>query len=116
MEIRTRARISSLTLAKGVSFGKKRDNPNNCKVKTNYGMIEGRRYTTADGFQMDAFLGVPYAQPPVGELRFETQSWLAPVQVFCAASSRVSQAIDERYGTFPKTALAHQDDHHHRSG
>ncbi|VDM80508.1 unnamed protein product, partial [Strongylus vulgaris] len=64
------ARISSLTLAKGVNFGKKRDSPE-CQVRTNYGLIEGRRYTAKDGFKMDAFLGVPYAQPPVGELRFK---------------------------------------------
>lgn len=35
------------------------------------GYIEGLRYRTKSGFDTDVFLGIPYAQPPVGPLRFE---------------------------------------------
>ena len=36
-----------------------------CMVKTKYGQIRG-----LDRDSMRLFCGVPYAQPPVGELRF----------------------------------------------
>ncbi|KAL6741099.1 hypothetical protein Aduo_014389 [Ancylostoma duodenale] len=76
MKIRSRARISSLTIAKN-AFTDKKGSPE-CLVKTNYGMIEGKRHVTAKGFKIDAFLGVPYAQPPVGELRFKKPQRLEP--------------------------------------
>ncbi|ETN74690.1 hypothetical protein NECAME_12800 [Necator americanus] len=69
MKIRPRARISSLTIVKNVAFTK--EGIPECLVKTNCGMLEGKRHVTRDGFEIDAFLGVPYAQPPVGELRFQ---------------------------------------------
>lgn len=40
-------------------------------VSTEYGKLQGFTLTTGDGFQADVFLGVPFAQPPVGDLRFE---------------------------------------------
>ncbi|KAH7946345.1 hypothetical protein HPB49_023406 [Dermacentor silvarum] len=39
-------------------------------VKTNYGVVEGIRMN-AGSEKVDSFLGIPYATPPVGELRFE---------------------------------------------
>ena len=40
-------------------------------VSTEYGKIEGFRHTTPSGFETEVFLGVPYAAPPIGDLRFE---------------------------------------------
>uniref|UniRef100_A0A914PE98 Carboxylesterase type B domain-containing protein n=1 Tax=Panagrolaimus davidi TaxID=227884 RepID=A0A914PE98_9BILA len=40
-------------------------------VSTIYGKIEGFRYTTPNGTETEVFLGIPYAAPPVGNLRFE---------------------------------------------
>ncbi|KAJ1345717.1 hypothetical protein KIN20_000311 [Parelaphostrongylus tenuis] len=71
MKIRGRARISSITtLGKHVSFAHVQKIAS-CQVRTNYGVIEGKRYVTHKGFETDCFLGVPYAKPPVGELRFK---------------------------------------------
>ncbi|VDO97255.1 unnamed protein product [Heligmosomoides polygyrus] len=39
-------------------------------VKTKYGKVLGRRFEF-EGKQVDAFQGVPYASPPLGELRFK---------------------------------------------
>uniref|UniRef100_A0A915ATG3 Carboxylesterase type B domain-containing protein n=2 Tax=Parascaris univalens TaxID=6257 RepID=A0A915ATG3_PARUN len=41
------------------------------QVKTNYGIIEGRRLVDEKDLQVDAFLGIPFAKPPVGPLRFK---------------------------------------------
>ncbi|VDM27249.1 unnamed protein product [Toxocara canis] len=40
-------------------------------VNTIYGQINGFNYNTADGRTANIFLGIPFAKPPIGELRFE---------------------------------------------
>ncbi|TKR94482.1 hypothetical protein L596_008758 [Steinernema carpocapsae] len=40
-------------------------------VKTPYGVVEGFDYTLRDGGVANVFLGIPYAKPPVGALRYE---------------------------------------------
>uniref|UniRef100_A0A915ING2 Carboxylesterase type B domain-containing protein n=1 Tax=Romanomermis culicivorax TaxID=13658 RepID=A0A915ING2_ROMCU len=40
-------------------------------IDTMYGKIQGFEMTTADGAKANVFLGVPYARPPIGELRFQ---------------------------------------------
>lgn len=40
-------------------------------VNTEYGAVVGRTVATLDGFRFDVFLGIPFARPPTGELRFE---------------------------------------------
>ena len=52
-------------------------------VDTKYGAVEGTTLTLQDpyhfGFEVDSFLGIPFAKPPVGDLRFtnpqEPDSW-----------------------------------------
>lgn len=44
------------------------------KVSTEYGEIHGFRYETSNGFKAEAFLGIPFAQPPIGDLRFEVNA------------------------------------------
>uniref|UniRef100_A0A0K0EQG6 COesterase domain-containing protein n=1 Tax=Strongyloides stercoralis TaxID=6248 RepID=A0A0K0EQG6_STRER len=43
------------------------------------GKISGKYYTTSDGFVSNIFLGIPYAEPPIEEYRFqkprELKSW-----------------------------------------
>uniref|UniRef100_A0A224XMB6 Carboxylic ester hydrolase n=1 Tax=Panstrongylus lignarius TaxID=156445 RepID=A0A224XMB6_9HEMI len=49
-------------------------NYGNCEtplVKYNYGTVRGKSMTTFGGRSIAAFLGVPYASPPVGNNRFE---------------------------------------------
>jgi carboxylesterase type B len=38
---------------------------------TEYGSVKGVRKISCLGTCFDAFLGIPYAKPPVGELRFK---------------------------------------------
>ena len=40
-------------------------------VQTSYGQLEGFLHRLDGGQFIDVFQGIPYAQPPVGELRFE---------------------------------------------
>ncbi|VDK78391.1 unnamed protein product [Anisakis simplex] len=40
------------------------------QVATKYGSIVGKRLISEGDKQVDAFLGVPFAKPPIGELRF----------------------------------------------
>jgi len=37
---------------------------------TNQGLIKGNKVLTSEGFTYYEFIGIPYAQPPVGKLRF----------------------------------------------
>ncbi|CAK5083483.1 unnamed protein product [Meloidogyne enterolobii] len=42
------------------------------QIKTPLGIIEGRRYCINDyGDKIDVFFGIPFALPPIGNLRFE---------------------------------------------
>jgi len=43
----------------------------NVTVSTKYGQLEGTLMSTVNGKDIFAFLAVPYAKPPVGELRFQ---------------------------------------------
>ncbi|GMR37576.1 hypothetical protein PMAYCL1PPCAC_07771 [Pristionchus mayeri] len=45
--------------------------PDSRIVETSYGQIQGRRLIYMGEKQVDAFQGIPYAEPPVGKLRFE---------------------------------------------
>jgi hypothetical protein len=43
-------------------------------VDTTYGQLRGSKNTARNGRIFYEFLGVPYASPPVGDLRFEVIS------------------------------------------
>ncbi|VDM57599.1 unnamed protein product [Angiostrongylus costaricensis] len=40
-------------------------------VKTLSGPVRGRQYTLSDGRTVDMYMGIPYAEPPIGKLRFK---------------------------------------------
>ena len=40
-------------------------------MRTNLGSILGKTVITDKGFEMKTFIGIPYAKPPIGELRFQ---------------------------------------------
>lgn len=42
-------------------------------VDTNYGPVRGLKRTSVAGDQYFSFRGIPYAQPPIGELRFKVR-------------------------------------------
>ena len=43
-------------------------------VDTRYGKLEGVTSTSRDGRTFYEYLGIPYAKPPVGSLRFEVSN------------------------------------------
>lgn len=43
----------------------------NLLVRTSGGIVQGRRALTFDGTPYLAYQGIPYAKPPVGDLRFK---------------------------------------------
>ncbi|KIH50567.1 hypothetical protein ANCDUO_19354 [Ancylostoma duodenale] len=47
-------------------------------VKTRSGPIRGREYLLNDGRVVDMYMGIPYAEPPVGKLRFQKPQPVQP--------------------------------------
>uniref|UniRef100_A0A915PX88 Carboxylesterase type B domain-containing protein n=1 Tax=Setaria digitata TaxID=48799 RepID=A0A915PX88_9BILA len=41
------------------------------QVKTKFGIVQGVRLVNTENRQFDAFLGIPFAKPPTGSLRFK---------------------------------------------
>lgn len=44
-------------------------------VETSYGRLRGIQVPGKDGVAYDAFYGIPFAQPPVGSLRFAVSAF-----------------------------------------
>uniref|UniRef100_A0A914P5C5 Carboxylic ester hydrolase n=1 Tax=Panagrolaimus davidi TaxID=227884 RepID=A0A914P5C5_9BILA len=57
---------------------------NSIFAETIYGPIEGFRHKTRNGIESNVFLGIPYAKPPIKDLRFEPpippQKWNETLQ------------------------------------
>uniref|UniRef100_A0A914PKQ5 Carboxylesterase type B domain-containing protein n=1 Tax=Panagrolaimus davidi TaxID=227884 RepID=A0A914PKQ5_9BILA len=66
-------------------------------VSTIYGKIEGFHYTTPSGFETEIFLGIPYAAPPIGSLRFEK-----PLPPTPWTSTLQAKAFGSACATLPK--------------
>lgn len=45
--------------------------PETTIIETNYGPVRGIKRTSAVGDQFFSFRGIPYAKPPIGDLRFK---------------------------------------------
>ncbi|XP_031554922.1 acetylcholinesterase-like [Actinia tenebrosa] len=58
--------VSSLILSEGV----KESSTNFPVIELEAGQVRGKRDSVAKGQDIDLFIGIPYAQPPTGELRF----------------------------------------------
>lgn len=41
------------------------------RIQTKFGQIDGFKAKSRDGREYSSFVGIPYAQPPVGNLRFQ---------------------------------------------
>lgn len=44
------------------------------KVKIKQGVLVGAKRKTRNGFEYDDYLNIPYAKPPVGDLRFKVRN------------------------------------------
>ncbi|KAI6239313.1 Carboxylic ester hydrolase [Aphelenchoides fujianensis] len=62
-------------------------------LKTNIGAFEGKRLEFGDAGSVDAFYGVPFARPPLSELRFEkpVEAEFAPKRAAVAAKPACPQ-------------------------
>lgn len=73
-------------------------------VKTEKGKVRGRTTTSATGKKIDVWLGIPYAQPPTGALRFRhprpIEKWSGVLNTTERPNSCV-QIIDTVFGDFP---------------
>lgn len=45
--------------------------PETLVIETSHGPVRGIKRTSAVGDQFFSFRGIPYAKPPIGELRFK---------------------------------------------
>ncbi|KAH1001564.1 hypothetical protein HUJ04_005564 [Dendroctonus ponderosae] len=73
-------------------------------IRTNKGKVRGTTLTAATGKKVDAWLGIPYAQKPVGNLRFRHprpyEKWEGVINATKHPNSCV-QIIDTLFGDFP---------------
>lgn len=54
-----------------------------CIADTEYGQVRGAKVISEVGIPYWRFLGIPYAKPPVGELRFQVKiHFLLPFKFF----------------------------------
>ena len=63
------------------------DNSENIvSVRIKSGLINGKRETSVDGKQLNVFKGIPYAEPPIGDLRFKkplpVKNWPKSIDAF----------------------------------
>ncbi|XP_044730574.1 acetylcholinesterase-like [Chrysoperla carnea] len=77
-------------------------------VKTRKGRVRGVTLTAVSGKQVDAWMGIPYAQKPVGHLRFRHPRPVDPWDDILNATSPPNscvQIIDTVFGDFPGSAM-----------
>lgn len=54
-------------------------------IRTSTGWVQGTHMKTIKGRDISAFMGIPYAKPPVGDLRFRSPVPLEPWEGFYSA-------------------------------
>ncbi|RWS25045.1 Acetylcholinesterase-like protein, partial [Leptotrombidium deliense] len=77
-------------------------------VKTNKGLVRGITQLAATGNQVDVFLGIPYAKPPLREYRFRHPKPIDPwTGVFNATTLPNScvQTLDDFFGDFTGSTM-----------
>lgn len=77
-------------------------------VTTNKGRVRGTTLLSPTGKKLDAWLGIPYAQPPVGALRFRlprpVEPWTQVINATKPPNSCV-QILDTMFGDFPGATM-----------
>ncbi|XP_015196304.1 acetylcholinesterase [Lepisosteus oculatus] len=77
-------------------------------VSTRLGRVRGVRLTVPDRGHINAFLGIPFAEPPVGKMRFRRAEAKKPWQGVLEATSYPKtcyQYVDTSYPGFPGTEM-----------
>ncbi|KAK6038587.1 Carboxylesterase [Cooperia oncophora] len=73
-------------------------------VKTKFGSVVGRRFVF-DKKEVDAFQGVPFAKPPVGDLRFQKPQWPDPWDDVKTTNAFAARGIQKDSFFFEKLKL-----------
>lgn len=78
-------------------------------VQTKKGKVRGITLTAATGKKVDAWLGIPYAQKPLGSLRFRhprpVERWGDDVINATTLPNSCTQIVDTLFGDFPGAAM-----------
>ena len=88
------------------------DRSNSVFAETIYGPIEGFRHTSRDGTQSHVFLGVPFAKPPINELRFEVNQFAPSPSyivfvVFSASVASLEMEYNPKLQNLPSFVHSH---------
>ena len=89
--IKTTSMAALAFAATGLPLGNKVSAADNCTVKTRYGTFNG--FVDENGVK--TWLGIPYAQPPVGKLRWQPTQPLKPTNKTFDAKKFGASAIQE---------------------
>lgn len=77
-------------------------------ITTDKGKVRGTVLVAGNGKKVDAFLGIPYAQPPLGALRFRhprpAEKWQGIFNATALPNS-CSQIVDTVFGDFPGATM-----------
>ncbi|KAJ1355058.1 hypothetical protein KIN20_012185 [Parelaphostrongylus tenuis] len=79
-------------------------------IRTRYGNIIGRRFVF-ENWQVDAFQGIPYAKPPIGDLRFRKpeppESWegVRETKAFAASPIQKPTLLERKLGNISEDCL-----------
>ena len=79
MNLQLMLQLAILALA---TSGYADDGQNNLVIETRTGQVEGQRQVAANGAQVDMFWGIPYAEPPLGDLRFRAPQPIKRLAIF----------------------------------
>lgn len=86
-----------------LSFSLDPDESDPLVVTINKGKIRGKTVTSATGKKLDVFLGIPYAQPPIGQLRYRhprpVEKWTGILNATTRPNS-CFQIVDTVFGDF----------------
>ncbi|XP_043219104.1 acetylcholinesterase-like [Amphibalanus amphitrite] len=104
---RTALLTLTLTLTPALSAAASPDD-DGLVVRTNKGLVRGTRMTAATGRHVDAWLGIPFAKPPIGPLRFKhpqpMHSW-AGIRDARHLPNSCWQTVDDYFGDFEGSSM-----------
>ncbi|KAJ2943978.1 hypothetical protein O0L34_g8300 [Tuta absoluta] len=96
-------RAEEVLMADDPNLGPEEDDP--LVVRTRKGRVRGITLTAATGKKVDAWFGIPYAQKPIGDLRFRhprpIEGWGEEILNTTTLPHSCVQIIDNVFGDFP---------------
>ena len=79
------------------------------RVETKYGAVDGQSFLLQSGNVINAFLAIPYARPPLGDLRWreplEPEPWTEPLDATTLGSACIQNLVNNIQITHPGMVL-----------